>query len=276
MKEQVIRQMPPVNLNKIVDYIWVVYQDNQEAVEDIIMPLGHNNVIINIGSDYYYEDKETWYQAPPLALVGQIQRAKKVKYGQVIKQMGIALTPLGFKRLLGNSLEGPFPTIVDLNQLEKTVKLPIDLQAIKVLSQRALTSEVLIDGVYQLLEPLGDKPLSQDDEWIHVMYQLINNQPAITSHDLLKVMHVSMSTLERFFKKYFGMPPKKYIEIIKFKHYMLSHQDQSPYELTEAYYDQSHLIKKSKKYTGKTAGMLSKPLKELTLNTIIKGSGFKK
>ncbi len=270
MKEQVLRMPPPHSLSKIIDYIWYVYRQDQDGVEDIIMPVGHMNIIINRGSPYYYKDHQQWRPAPRVAFIGQIERAQRVRYGETIDQMGIALKPIGFKRAFRQSPKVIADMVSDLSTLDT------HLTFLMKADQQLSPAKEWVSYVYELLKPLGEKPLSPEEEWVDQVDEWIETHPEMTTVQLSEHMHVSMSTLERQFKKYFGITPKKYIDIIKFKHYMIG-RPQSAYEvLGEAYYDQSHFIKKSKKYTQKTLGMLEEPIEEITLSELLEGESFLK
>lgn len=84
---------------------------------------------------------------------------------------------------------------------------------------------------------------------------------------IVKMAHhfrVSVSTLERSFKRDVGLTPKSYGNIVKFrKHVEIKGRKNW---LEHRYYDQSHLLKASHKFAGKTIKQLEKKLPELTLD----------
>ncbi|WP_458788512.1 helix-turn-helix domain-containing protein, partial [Vallitalea sediminicola] len=67
-----------------------------------------------------------------------------------------------------------------------------------------------------------------------------------------------ISSIERLFKKYFGLTPKAYSDIIRFKQSIISEDPKS------FFYDQSHFIKSCKKYTLKSPKELGS-VSEITL-----------
>ncbi|KJB86435.1 hypothetical protein AZ66_18760 [Paenibacillus sp. E194] len=83
---------------------------------------------------------------------------------------------------------------------------------------------------------------------------------------MAKCFEISESTLERSFKKQIGLTPKAYGDIIKFR--KLVENEGLRKDIQISYYDQSHLIKTSKKFAGKTVKDLEKPPHELTLHFV--------
>ncbi|KAF5052564.1 hypothetical protein DSECCO2_407400 [anaerobic digester metagenome] len=78
---------------------------------------------------------------------------------------------------------------------------------------------------------------------------------------------ISISALERFFKKNVGLTPKTYGDILKFRKNV--EDDVRRKNMQNYYYDQSHLIKKAKKFSGKTVNELENVKKELTLQYLL-------
>ena len=69
---------PPKILEKLIDYIWVTqdYHLPIEKRDDVIMPLGHLNIIFNFENAYYIKNQMGKYEPlPDVAVVGQIQSA---------------------------------------------------------------------------------------------------------------------------------------------------------------------------------------------------------
>ncbi|MBS9462031.1 AraC family transcriptional regulator [Flagellimonas sp. 389] len=90
------------------------------------------------------------------------------------------------------------------------------------------------------------------------------SQEVSTDCDLSTIMYVtgySYSTLERYFKKETGLPPKAFQTLQRFKKVLrelstTKNQDWQHYVLQYGYYDQSHFIKEMKRFTGNTPSAL--------------------
>ena len=77
----------------------------------------------------------------------------------------------------------------------------------------------------------------------------------LTVKDIYEALGISKSKLEHHFKKDIGLTPKEYCRIEKLKHFLKCRRNSPELSLTEltyigGYYDQSHLIKEFKYFTG--------------------------
>ncbi len=81
--------------------------------------------------------------------------------------------------------------------------------------------------------------------------------------DLAKAFNYSLITMERQFKKNFGLTPKAYCDLIRFRHSLMSDDPQS------FFYDQSHFINSCRKYTLKSPKALNE-VSEITLKHMTK------
>jgi len=246
---------PDKTLNNIIDYIWVVEKNNlsNEEKVDHIMPLGHINIIFNFKDDYYnIEDKE--FIIPNIALIGQIKKIKKVKYGNNLSQIGISLKPLGFL-LLYNIYPYEFTEKV-INAIKIDKSLISTYNNLKNVDSIDEKIRIIIDYLYKKI-PLKNE---NNNDFNRLIFYIKKSKGEVSVKELVNYFNYSQSTLERMFKKFLGLTPKEYINIIKFY---------SNFSDESVYYDQSHFIKNCKKYTGKTPSELNKYINELTLNYII-------
>lgn len=261
-----IRTFKPIAaLRKLVDYIWVVDFDllADDHREDVIIPLGYLNIIFNYGSDYRLVVEDQEVVLPNTAVIGQIKRAKHVRYGQQLYQIGITLTPLGYIQLF------------HLSSLELTERI---VQAHDV--------DPELDELYQKMRGFKDvgQPLKainqyllhriainkKDTDRIEKMLTYVEREyEHLNIVSMAKFFCISVSTLERFFKKYIGLTPKAYGDIVKFRKHV---EDEGLREdMQYRYYDQSHLIKTSRKFAGRTVRELEKLPDELTLRYVWHG-----
>ncbi len=249
---------PPQNLEKMIDYIWMT-QDYSLAVEnrdDVIMPLGHLNIIFNFEKPYYLENETGAYEPmPDVALVGQIQMAKSVRYEDQVYQIGISLLPVGFMLLMNRNCDELTEKIVEGNQeLWSLYETLIQIDSI----------EERVHQIYFFLEEKFEQYLENDQLEVEMLEYIHRSIDQFSVREMANYFYMSLSTLERQFKKKVGLTPKAYADIIRFS----AHVNDSE-SLKMKYYDQSHLIRTSKKLTGKTTKQLKESQNELTLNYIL-------
>lgn len=261
-----IRTFEPIHaLQKIVDYIWVVDFDllSEDNREDVIMPLGHINIIFNYASDYWLVEDEQETVIPSKVVIGQMKRVKHIRYGQQLYQIGISLTPLGFIQLFHVSSLALTERFVQARDVDP------DLDELYQLMMRSNDMEQHISKMnHYLLHKLAlnNKDTSAIEQMLTYVKQEDGN---LNIASMAKYFGVSISTLERFFKKQVGLTPKVYGDIVKFRKHV---EDEClRKDIQHSYYDQSHLIKTSKKFAGKTVKELEKLPLELTLRYIWHG-----
>lgn len=260
-----IRTFEPINsLHKIVDYIWVVDFDflANDKREDIIMPLGYINIIFNYGSAYSLVGEDQEVVIPNMVVIGQMKSAKYVRYGQQLYQIGISLTPLGFIHLFqvpGLELEERILQATDVDpDLDKLYRM----MRFKDLEQNITAiNHYLLDKMV-----LNKKDTGRIEEMLTYVEREYENLNIVS---MAKFFCISVSTLERFFKKHIGLTPKTYGDIVKFRKHV--EDERLREEMQYRYYDQSHLIKTFKKFAGKTAKELEKLPHELTLRYVWHG-----
>lgn len=73
--------------------------------------------------------------------------------------------------------------------------------------------------------------------------------------DLVSQLNISQSPLEKRFRKVVGVSPKKFASILRFRYILLEKQDLATDKLTKlaykaGFYDQAHLIKEFRNFTG--------------------------
>lgn len=253
---------PPQGLEEYVDYIWVVQSKNlpENKRQDIIMPLGHINIIFNYGSKYHLQDKDNTYLVPNAVLVGQIKNAKHVLYGPQLEQIGISLTPIGFLCLFAVDGIEVTEKIIDLNDINPSFFNLYDRKKEKE------NRSSFIDEIYTYIRE-RIKP-SPNVIRLKAMIEYINqNIQNLKIEQMAEEFYISISALERFFKKNVGMTPKAYGNIMKFRK---SIENEKRYkDMQKNYYDQSHLLKNTQKFSDKTLDELTHVKDELTLKHVV-------
>lgn len=253
---------PPDLLQNVVDYTWVVEADflTDEEREDIIMPLGHINIIFNYASNYILIEDGREILVPNAAIIGQIKNAKRVRYGQMVNQIGISLKPAGFISLF--NMQGIVITeqIININDIDLALNdLYLEIKELKGIEPK----------IQRIYEYIGCKVVSdKNSRRIDKMTTYIEcNCENLNIGKMAEYFCISISALERFFKKNVGLTPKAYGEIFKFRKNV--EDDVLRKNMQNYYYDQSHLLKYTKKFSGKTVNELENVKNELTLHHVL-------
>lgn len=114
-----------------------------------------------------------------------------------------------------------------------------------------------IELVVQFLSKLAQKKGREKYQEIQVASQtIVQHKGIITVSKLAQLLNVSERTLQRKFKKYVGISPKKFAKIIQFQASLQQISEDTSSKLTDVVYengyaDQSHFIRNIKRFTGK-------------------------
>lgn len=249
----VFQKKPEGLLKEYVDAIWYIDKtcENEKEKEDTVMPSGLIHIVFNFSDPYTLVDNDELLIIPNVVIVGQFKTAIKIRYGDKVKQLGISMRPsafmMFFKKASSLFTESYVDGIVFLGEMDSIYS------QLKVQS----TMELKVHYTEKYLESCichGAK-LDKLDEMIDYIEMLQGNIDISVISDKF---HLSVSGFERYFKKYMGITPKSYANIVRFRCAMMSEDP------TILFYDQSHFIKNCKKYTDKSPGDL-KETEELTL-----------
>ncbi|MEM9954527.1 MAG: helix-turn-helix domain-containing protein [Chloroflexota bacterium] len=85
----------------------------------------------------------------------------------------------------------------------------------------------------------------------HAINYIVTHQGAITIQQLCDDLFISSRQLERLFKQYVGLPPKRYARLVRFNHILqyMHDTDVLPHgDIANHYYDQSHFIREFKQF----------------------------
>lgn len=263
---EINRFYPSDLLQNSIDYIWTVDSGflTNEKRKDIIMPLGHINIIFNYASDYEVFEEGEGIFIPKAAVIGQIKSAKYVRYGQRLEQVGVSLKPAGLISLFKMPGSIISERIINANEIDETLnELYSEIKELEGIGQK-------IEKIYKYLESklAFNKEFVRTNEMTHYIESNCEN---LNIGKMAEFFCISISALERFFKKNVGLTPKKYGDIYKFRKNIEDVAQRR--NMQNYYYDQSHLIKNTKKLSGKTVNELEDVENELTLHYLLNCKG---
>ena len=169
-----------------------------------------------------------------------------------IDVLGAGLMPAGWAALV------PMDASAAANRLFDAVDL-LGLAVRKARTELALMTD--FDARVAVFETLLKSLMAQTNPGFHAFVHEVNawlsDSVSPQLPDLLDRTGLSLSQVERRCKRYFGSPPK--VLVRKFRALRtaiaLTHKDADLDDiLSEGYYDQSHLIREMKHFTGMTPG----------------------
>lgn len=191
---------------------------------------------------------------PTSFVYGQISAFKNLYSEKNASLIIVVFQPNGINRLLG----------IPANELKERIICTGDLFGRQgLILQEKLYEQVDLEAKSNLLDTffltLSSKQSIADQPLIQTSIDFIfKNRGSITINQLVKKTGYTERHIERVFRECIGLNPKKFGKIVQLHHFLKLVKDNSGQSTITGlcyeagYYDQSHLNKEFKKYTGIT------------------------
>ncbi|MEP7350138.1 MAG: helix-turn-helix domain-containing protein [Sphingorhabdus sp.] len=216
--------------------------------------------------EYHFADGHVT-PAYPVTIIGPTTAPVKATASGDITIFGWGMSPAGWAALMGKNGESRTDTAFDACEIfGDGIML-----AFEILASAADYREQLQIGaqIAKKIYEHGDTPAfeftSVVDSWL-----LENTDPNVDA--LAALTGLSPRQLERMTKRYYGMPPKKLARkyrALRAAQVLANGDSLDDTDLGSAFYDQSHLIREIKAFTGLTPSQLKSGQSELTQATML-------
>jgi AraC-like DNA-binding protein len=245
-------RLKPPSLAPFVKYAWTMRSQETESQSDLLIPDGYPEVIFVQRGAYrktYLRTNQSTEITRSCAIGIQTQSVLACRL-RCCRLIGIKLTPTGGHALLGQHLA----SLADRNQsieglgLAWLSRLDAQLQACET---EAEAVDILSESLSQQVARLGESPL--DPVATALLASVLETKGQITVKEMADRHCLSVRHLQRKFKGFFGISPKKFLTLIRFKSLYKASvlQDQSSVDfLVHGYYDQMHFIKDFRRHLG--------------------------
>lgn len=236
---------PHISLKPFIECYWVIESDSNPGQErEKIIPDGFVEIIYHYGDSYKVSSQGGWEEQKDKLLGGQIDKHFYIENTGRTGMIGIKLKPEAAALLF------------DLDMSIYTNK-------VTSLSKISAMTEVstLFDGhdhdeIIRKIEHYFLARISKiTPHLIQKAVSMIFEQNGMLSvQELSEYLKIGQRQLERYFKRYIGLSPKKYARIIRFNYIfeLIKKKDHNWQDLVfnAGYYDQSHFIKNFQEFTG--------------------------
>ncbi|WNO54481.1 AraC family transcriptional regulator [Stakelama saccharophila] len=204
------------------------------------------------GAEYRFPDG-TVQVAPDLHVIGPTTGAMKVKAQGPVVCFGMGVTPVGWGALIGNNAWTMTNRVVDAVEIMGPAVAEA-AEKLKGLESPDAMREIAEAMIGKLLRSTGP-----DLAFIHTVDAWLADTPSPTVSALARATGVSARQLERKCKSLYGAPPKvlarKY-RALRTAVALVSDGVSSADAIDRGFYDQSHLIREVKHFTGLTPGQM--------------------
>ncbi len=263
---------PDNRLKNIIACYWVINFSESESqyFEDVILPDGCYDFIINQGSEYERLDLTTNEKTTvrEYALIGQRKKAVIIYQSSETNIFAVRFKPDKINTLLKISPVEIINEIVTERGLKQNYIDPIR----KILGRKS----GMIDKLNLINEVFVKRLMLQSGKQAylsHAISTIISEKGKVNLTRYCAEKQIHKSTLEKAFKKSVGICPKEFSSIIRFNNSCaLIHNggitNLAGVAIESGYYDQAHLCKEFKKFTN------SSPKEFFTRNFILPQTGI--
>jgi len=240
-------------LEQYVKYAWVMKSYESQSQQDLLIPDGYPEIIFVQKGAY---KKAFLHPNQPSIIINQsciIGIQTQTVLASRLQQchlIGLKLYPTGAYALLGNRLKELSDNNQSLSEfgIEWLTTLNKKLQTCQ---EVPMIIELLSETLENQLAKVKNNPkIKLATTYLNAVLAVngqINVQALAQQHCL------SIRQYQRNFKAFFGISPKKFLNIIRFKHFYKSSilQQKAPKDFLKfGYYDQMHFIKDFQKHLG--------------------------
>jgi AraC-like DNA-binding protein len=217
-------------------------------------------------SEYFFPDG-TVQQAPPYHIVGATSGAVKLRVAGPVSVFGMGLTPMGWAAMLGTDASALANRVIDAETI-----FGREVARTAALIRVAPDGDAMAAAVAPLLHALiGGNEQRPTLTFVRMVDAWLAGSPSPDIDALAAASALSRRQVERRCNTLYGAPPKtlarKY-RALRAAVAMASHDPALDSLCTEGFYDQSHMIREIKHFTGMTPGQVqhdSSVLMQLTV-----------
>jgi AraC-like DNA-binding protein len=244
---------PPPALGHLVECFWTLDSDGDHRAPQRVVPDGHPELIVNSGRPFEACDRDEWHRQPRSFLAGQIEGPLLLRPDGPARILGIRFHPHGAAALFGprmHELTGRFTTVADLspalsrdlhNAVDSGLSIPRVAAALRDAEARSRTRDRLIEeAVRRFLRAPGSDMAAMAGE-----------------------LGIGLRQFERRFRASVGLSPKLFARMRRFLRVFRAMEQPDTTWVAAAvdcgYYDQAHLIRDFRQFTGQTPAVLTAP-----------------
>ena len=223
-----------------------------------ILPCGHTNFLFSWGGNWRMDNTRINRHLPTCYITGQFDRYYFLTPSAPLHSFGVAFKPYAFALLFGwDQYEFCNTTVAFEEVFGKEGRRLIEQVSIAAKGvQRVQIVENFLLSRLKKRQGITESPII-----INALQIISQHQGIMSVHQLQNNLHISERHLERVFRQYLGMGPKKWANLVRFIHVMqmVSEGNCSPLTLSAwlNYFDHSHFYRDFLNHSGEHFGQLN-------------------
>ena len=249
----------PDDLHELVNAFFIASVAS-ERVEEILPAYSAQFLVFLSGSAALEDDDSGNYQT--ILCTAPLLEAKRFFIYGPARMVGASLTPLGWQclgKLPVSDVNNRTVSPDELLEPEEIAQFEMD---VKIGADGDSGLETIIGSIAKALRSRRDRLNADQVAFVLQVTAWLSDSLNPQLSDLLTKTEVSERTAQRLCKRYFGVPPRALIKRFRAIRaaMMLANPRLPPNkreEIIDAYFDQSHLIRDIRRYTGRTPSALA-------------------
>ena len=244
---------PAPDLLDVVKCYWALeYDKPHDPQPELVLPDGCPEIVFNLSDRFIRIHSDREERQPGALFAGQMSRSIMLRPSGSVRLFGVRLQPAGGTDLVGFPMDSLTDNIVEF--ADACGREGRDLE-------ERLNETAAFAGQIAIFEEWLRSKLSQNWDLNPLAARsarLISNScGSLSISDVADAFGVSERRLERHFKRSVGLSPKTFSRIVRFQSVVRSVQGDPKTDILEAalglgYYDQSHLIRDFREFSGVT------------------------
>ena len=241
---------PSVALKPYIRYYWYLKTDNAEPVYERVIPTGCISMVFHKANPIY-SATEGIYQ-PQTFVCGLSDDFTDLKTWGQVEMIVVVFEPFGAKSFFSIPVNEFYNESVPVDDIGNL--LLRDLQyRIQDEPDTARCIKFIEDYLIRRLYRTVDYNYKR----MSAVIDVINHKPQANIHDLAQTACLSYKQFGRVFTEYIGAKPKEFSRVVRFQRALYLMQTRQESNLTQlsfesGYYDQPHLIREFKAFSGYT------------------------
>ena len=245
-------QIPSPALAHVIKLYWSLEYDSAGAEVETILPDGCPEIVFNLADRFRRIDSVKTELQPASLFAGQISRSITIKPTGKVKLFGVRLKPAGAFALGGFSLFELTDRMFDIGSIfgRSGIELEDAVNAAPNFKARIGLFERFVSSVDR-------KRRTAESETSAATRLILESSGNIAISKLAEYLNRSERALERQFRERVGLSPKMFARIVRFHNVVRSIESASDPQmldtaLTFGYFDQSHMIRDFREFSGKS------------------------
>ena len=243
---------PSADLTEYIRCFWELrYSAHDTATPEPVLPDGCPEIVFNLSDHFLRVHNDRLERQPRVLLAGQLTHRILIRPSGSVDLFGVRLQPAGAVSVLGIPVDEVTDKIVDLGDMERNVRSMEDRIA------AALSFKERIGLVESFVRRRLRQTIAGDQAAAIATNLICRFSGSEPVSRIRRRLDISERQFERRFKRTVGIGPKMFSRIVRFQSVLRTVQTGTSTNLLDAalgsgYYDQSHLIRDFREFSGMT------------------------